>query len=91
MTHDDKPPPLGVHGAYARLHPPPHVTAEAVADHKARQDAELAKMARLKALRLNARPAAAKVAALKDKHAFKTDMDDEARRHMFPQNASRAA
>jgi GSH-dependent disulfide-bond oxidoreductase len=33
---------------------------------------------------INARPAAAKVAALKDRHTFKTEMDDEARRHMFP-------
>jgi hypothetical protein len=29
--------------------------------------------------------------ALKDKHTFKAEMDDEARRHMFPQNAVRAA
>jgi GST-like protein len=35
---------------------------------------------------INARPAAARVAALKDRHAFKTEMDDDARRHMFPQN-----
>ncbi len=33
---------------------------------------------------INARPAAARVAALKDRHAFKTEMDEEARRHMFP-------
>ena len=32
---------------------------------------------------INARPAAARVAALKDRHAFKTELDDEARRHMF--------
>jgi GSH-dependent disulfide-bond oxidoreductase len=32
------------------------------------------------------RPAAQRAAALKDKHAFKTDMDDAARRAMFPQN-----
>jgi len=32
---------------------------------------------------INARPAAAKVDALKDKHAFKAEMDDEARRQMF--------
>jgi GST-like protein len=31
------------------------------------------------------------VGALKDKHTFKAEMDDEARRHMFPQNAARAA
>ena len=32
---------------------------------------------------ISARPAAAKAIALKDKHAFKTEMDDEARGHMF--------
>jgi len=35
---------------------------------------------------INARPAAARVLALKDRHSFKTEMDDAARRHMFPQN-----
>jgi GST-like protein len=40
---------------------------------------------------INARPAAARVGALKDKHAFKAEMDDEARRHLFPQNGQRAA
>ncbi|MCW5637022.1 MAG: glutathione S-transferase N-terminal domain-containing protein [Rubrivivax sp.] len=35
---------------------------------------------------VNARPAAQRAAALKDRHAFKTEMDDEARRAMFPQN-----
>ena len=35
---------------------------------------------------VNARPAALRAAALKDRHAFKTEMDDEARRAMFPQN-----
>ena len=35
---------------------------------------------------VNERPAAQRAAALKDRHAFKTDMDDEARRHMFPGN-----
>jgi GSH-dependent disulfide-bond oxidoreductase len=35
---------------------------------------------------VNARPAAARVAALRDRHAFKAEMDDEARRAMFPQN-----
>jgi len=35
---------------------------------------------------VSARPAAQRAAALKDRHAFKTDMDDEARRNMFPQN-----
>jgi GSH-dependent disulfide-bond oxidoreductase len=36
---------------------------------------------------LNARPAAQRVEALKAKFAFKAEMDDEARRAMFPQNA----
>ena len=35
---------------------------------------------------VNARPAAQRAAALKDRHAFKTELDDEARRAMFPQN-----
>ena len=35
---------------------------------------------------INARPAAARVEALRKRHSFKTDMDDEARRAMFPQN-----
>ena len=35
---------------------------------------------------INARPAAQRVAALKDRHTFKAEMDDEARRAMFPQN-----
>jgi len=35
---------------------------------------------------ISARPAATRAVALKDKHKFKTEMDDEARRHMFPQN-----
>ncbi len=35
---------------------------------------------------INARPAAQRVAAIKDRYAFKTEMDDEARRAMFPQN-----
>ena len=34
---------------------------------------------------INARPAAARVIALKDKFTWKTEMDDEARRFMFPQ------
>ena len=33
-----------------------------------------------------ARPAAQRAAGLKDRHAFKAEMDDEARRAMFPQN-----
>jgi GST-like protein len=32
------------------------------------------------------RPAAQRAAALKDRHAFKSELDDEARRAMFPQN-----
>ena len=35
---------------------------------------------------ISARPAALRAAALKDRHAFKTEMDDEARRAMFPHN-----
>jgi GSH-dependent disulfide-bond oxidoreductase len=36
---------------------------------------------------ISARPAAKRAVALKDRHSFKTEMDDEARRVMFPQNA----
>ena len=36
---------------------------------------------------INARPAAQRAEALKAKFAFKSDMDDEARAAMFPQNA----
>lgn len=39
---------------------------------------------------INARPAAARALALKDKYTFKTEMDDEARRHMFPHTAQPA-
>lgn len=35
---------------------------------------------------INGRPAAQRAAGLKEQHAFKTDMDDDARRQMFPQN-----
>lgn len=35
---------------------------------------------------INARPAAQRAEALKEKFSFKTEMDDEARKHMFPQN-----
>ena len=35
---------------------------------------------------ISARPAAQKAIALKDRHAFKTEMDDEAKRAMFPHN-----
>ena len=33
---------------------------------------------------INARPAAVRANALKDKYSFKAEMDDEARKHMFP-------
>ncbi len=36
---------------------------------------------------INARPAAQRAEALKAKHSFKTEMDDEAKKAMFPQNA----
>ena len=36
---------------------------------------------------INARPAAQRVEALRTRHAFKTEMDDDARQAMFPQNA----
>jgi len=35
---------------------------------------------------ISARTAAQKAIALKDRHAFKTEMDDEAKRAMFPHN-----
>ena len=35
---------------------------------------------------VTARPAAVRAAALKDRYTFKTELDDEARRAMFPQN-----
>jgi GST-like protein len=35
---------------------------------------------------VNERPAALRAAALKDRYAFKTELDDEAKRAMFPQN-----
>ena len=46
------------------------------------------KMPNLKRLvdEISARPAAERANALRDRHAFKAEMDDEARRHMFPQN-----
>ena len=40
---------------------------------------------------ISARPAAQKALALKDKHAFKTDMDDAARVAMFPHLAKKVA
>ena len=36
---------------------------------------------------INARPAAARADALKEKHSFKAEMDADAARHLFPQNA----
>jgi GST-like protein len=39
---------------------------------------------------ISARPAAARALALKEKHAFKTEMDDDARRYLFPQNVQPA-
>ncbi|MBL8341834.1 MAG: glutathione S-transferase N-terminal domain-containing protein [Rubrivivax sp.] len=35
---------------------------------------------------INARPAVQRVNALRERHAFKAEMDDEAKRAMFPQN-----
>lgn len=35
---------------------------------------------------INARPAAKRAAALKEKHTFKTEMDEQAQRSLFPQN-----
>ncbi len=48
-----------------------------------------AKFGNLKRLvdEISARPAAARAVALRDKYKFKTEMDDEAKRAMFPQNA----
>jgi GST-like protein len=40
---------------------------------------------------INARPAAQRAEALKTQHAYKTEMDDDARKAMFPQNARLAA
>jgi GST-like protein len=40
---------------------------------------------------VSARPAAARAEALKERHAFKTEMDDDAKRHLFPQLTSKAA
>jgi GSH-dependent disulfide-bond oxidoreductase len=52
-----------------------------------------AKLPNLKRLHdeISARPAAGRAIALKDQFAFKTEMDDEARRHMFRHLARRAA
>jgi GST-like protein len=40
---------------------------------------------------INARPAAAQALALKDKHSFKTEMDEAARIAMFPHLAKKVA
>jgi GST-like protein len=40
---------------------------------------------------INARPAAVRAQGLKDKHTFKTDMDEEARSHMFKHLAQQGA
>jgi len=40
---------------------------------------------------ISARPAAAKAVALKDRHKFKAEMDDEARAHMFKHLEEKAA
>ncbi len=40
---------------------------------------------------VTARPAAQRALALKDRHAFKTEMDDEARKHMFRHTTNQAA
>ncbi|WP_237478706.1 glutathione S-transferase family protein [Lichenibacterium dinghuense] len=40
---------------------------------------------------VGARPAAQRAEALKGRHSFKAEMDDEARRHMFPATAKPAA
>jgi GSH-dependent disulfide-bond oxidoreductase len=40
---------------------------------------------------ISARPAAGRALALKDKYVFKTEMDEEARRSLFPQNYARVA
>jgi GSH-dependent disulfide-bond oxidoreductase len=40
---------------------------------------------------ISARPAAQRAVALKDRHTFKADMDEEARRIMFPHNARLAS
>ena len=40
---------------------------------------------------ISARPAAVRANALQDRHTFKTEMDAEARRNMFPHNAQLAS
>jgi GST-like protein len=52
-----------------------------------------AKLPHLKRLvdEINARPAAVRVSALKDRYKFKTELDDESRRFLFPQNVAPVA
>jgi GST-like protein len=40
---------------------------------------------------INARPAAQRAEALKDRFTFKTEMDEDAKKQMFPQNARLAS
>ena len=40
---------------------------------------------------INTRPAAVRANALKDKHVYKAEVDDEARRFLFPHNVQKAA
>ena len=49
---------------------------------------QAAKFANVKRLvdEISARPAAQKAVALKDRYTFKTEMDEEAKRAMFPGN-----
>ena len=56
-------------------------------------DEAFSRMPNLKRLvdEINARPAAVRALALKDKFTFKTDTDDEARRNLFPHLAQTAA
>ena len=70
MIDDDKP-PVKLYGAHARLNPPPHEVQQAIADYKGRQDAERAKMANLRKLRLAAEANAANTPKTKQKPAGK--------------------
>ena len=40
---------------------------------------------------INARPAAVRALALKERHSFKTELDDESRRNLFPSNVKAPA
>jgi hypothetical protein len=66
MTDDDKPPPR-LYGVHARLHPPPNEVARAVADYKARQEAQRGNMAKLRELQLAAEAKAASGPKVKQK------------------------